>query len=42
MSDSWQRIEPRVAERAPVVPLTTRREVVVTSRSERATSSFTH
>ncbi len=29
---AWQRIERRVAERAPVVPLTTRRSVVVTSK----------
>jgi peptide/nickel transport system substrate-binding protein len=30
-SSSWQRIEREIAERAPVVPLTTRRYVVVTS-----------
>jgi peptide/nickel transport system substrate-binding protein len=30
-SSAWQRIERQIAERAPVVPLTTRRYVVVTS-----------
>jgi YVTN family beta-propeller protein len=30
-SAAWQRIERRIAERAPVVPLTTRRSVVATS-----------